>query len=201
MCLTEQKINSNFIMWCDFLEKYGCHSQELIDELGEKIKLASFSLTENTGGAYQGSLIDVVLYSLCSIANHINNEAFGMNEKGKMRHEELSVDKNSLMKVLLLQHIAKAEMFVSTTDNWKINKGILYEFNDSLATTLKLGERSVYLCQKYGITLSEEEFDAMRIIDRDDDKNNSFVTPLAELVKIANQLTCIEIYRKNKKIN
>ena len=53
---------------------------------------------------------------------------------------------------------------------------------------------------KYGITLTEEEYEAMKICDKDEEKNNSFITPLAELVKIANQLTAIEVYRKNKLI-
>jgi hypothetical protein len=67
-----------------------------------------------------------------------------------------------------------------------------------MQTSLKLGERSIFMCQKYGIKLTEEEFDAMKICDKEEDKNNSFTTPLAELVKIANQLTAIEIYQKNK---
>lgn len=200
MVLSEEKINSNFVRWIDCLEKYNCYSQEMIDDIGEKIKNASFAMNENTGGAYQGSLLDVVLSKLCVIAIHINDCAFGPNPNSKIQHPELLVDKNSLMKVLLLQHISKAELYVSTKENWKINKGFLYDFNDNLETSLKLGERSIYLCMKYGIKLTEEEYDAMRIVDKDEDKNNSYVTPLAELVKVANQLTCIEIYRKyNKK--
>lgn len=104
------------------------------------------------------------------------------------------------MKVLLLQHISKAELFVSCNEQWKINKGIFYDFNPSLLTSLKLGDRSVYLCQRYGIKLTEEEFDAMKVLDKEEDKTNSFITPLAELVKIANQLTVIELYQKHKNI-
>ena len=74
-----------------------------------------------------------------------------------------------------------------------------YEFNPNLATALKLGERSVFMCMKYGIKLTEEEYEAMKVCDKEEEKNNSFVTPLAELVKIANQLTAIEIYQRNKK--
>ena len=90
-------------------------------------------------------------------------------------------------------------MFVSCKEQWKINKGMNYEFNNELSTSLKLGDRSAFICQKYGIKLTEEEYEAMKICDKEEEKNNSFVTPLAELVKIANQLTAIETYRK--KIN
>ena len=198
MNITEEKINKNYLLWIDYLKKYDCYSEELIDEYGDVIKTASFAMNETSGGAYQGSLLDIVLSKLCVIASHINENAFGVNDKGKIKHPFLQVDKNSLMKVLLLQHIAKADMFIPSTEQWKINKGMFYEFNPNTQTALKLGERSTFLCQKYGIKLTEEEYDAMKICDKEEDKNNSFTTPLAELVKIANQLTAIEIYQKNK---
>lgn len=198
MNITEEKINRNYLLWTEFLKKYNCYSEDLIKDYGEAIKVASFAMNETSGGAYQGSLLDIVLCNLCVIASHINENAFGINDKGKIKHPFLQVDKNSLMKVLLLQHISKAELFVPSNEQWKVNKGILYEFNPDLQTALKLGERSIFLCMKYGIKLTEEEYDAMRICDKDEEKNNSFISPLAEIVKIANQLTAIEIYQKNK---
>ena len=155
-------------------------------------------MSDSSGASYQGSLLNVVLNNLCVIATHINEGGFGINGNGKEKHPYLYVDKKSLMKVLLLQHISKAELFVPSKEQWKINKGMLYEFNSELATSLKLGERSIFLCMKYGIKLTEEEYDAMKVCDKDEEKNNSFVTPLAELVKIANQLTAIETYQKYK---
>ena len=197
MCITEEKINKNYLLWIEYLKKYDCYSEDLITEYGEAIKNGSFAMNETSGGAYQGSLLDIVLSNLCVIATHINENAFGLNAKEKYKHPHLYCDKTSLMKVLLLQHISKAEMFVPTTEQWKINKGMFYDFNQSLPTALKLGERSIFLCMKYGITLTEEEYDAMKICDKDEEKNTSYTTPLAELVKIANQLTAIEIYQRN----
>ena len=199
MFIIEEKINRNYLLWTEYLKKYNCYSEGLINDYGDAIKVASFAMNETSGGAYQGSLLDIVLSNLCVIASHINENAFGLNEKGKIKHQFLQVDKNSLMKVLLLQHISKAEMFVSSNEQWKINKGMFYEFNPNLATALKRGERSVFMCMKYGIKLTEEEYEAMKVCDKEEEKNNSFVTPLAELVKIANQLTAIEIYQRNKK--
>ena len=200
MNISEEKINKNYILWLDCLKKYNCYSEDFINDYGDLIKNASFAMNKTSGGAYQGSLLDVVLGNLCVIAAHINEYGFGLNAKGVIRHPFLQVDKNSLMKVLLLQHISKAELFVSCNEQWKINKGIFYDFNPSLLTSLKLGDRSVYLCQRYGIKLTEEEFDAMKVLDKEEDKTNSFITPLAELVKIANQLTAIELYQKHKNI-
>lgn len=198
MNITEEKINRNYLLWTEYLKKYDCYSEELINDYGEAIKVASFAMNETSGGAYQGSLLDIVLSNLCVIATHINESAFGLNSKEKYKHQYLYCDKTSLMKVLLLQHISKAEMFVPSNEQWKINKGMYYEFNPNTKTALKLGERSVFLCMKYGIKLTEEEYDAIKICDKEEEKNNSFVTPLAELVKIANQLAAIEIYQRNK---
>lgn len=201
MNITEEKINRNYLLWIDYLKKYNCYSDSLIEEYGEKIKMASFAMNETSGGAYQGSLLDIVLCNLCVIASHINENSFGLNDKGRNRHPFLYVNKNSLMKVLLLQHISKAEMFVPSNEQWKINKGMYYEFNPETLTSLKLGERSIFMCMKHGINLTEEEYDAMRICDKEEEKNSSFTTPLAQLVKIANQFTAIEIYQKNKNNN
>jgi hypothetical protein len=194
--LTEEKLNKNYLLYIDFLKKYDCYSQSMFDEIGEDIKVASFSMNESSGSSYQGSMIDVVLRTLCVIGKHINDGAFGGEEKDK--HPLLKVDNNSLMRVLLLQHISKCQIFKPSTETWKINKGMFYEFNDKLSTSLKLGERSIYLCMKYGITLNEEEYEAIRILDKDEDKNSSYITPLSALVKMANHLTSIELYQKTK---
>lgn len=193
--ISVEKINSNFFLWIERLQKYNCYSQNMIDDLGEKLKNASFSLTENSGSAYQGSMIDTVLNTLCRLGYELNEITFGKNNN-KIRHRYLYVNTNMLMRVLLLQHIAKAEMFVVQESQWKMKNGYLFDFNPELKTNMKLGERSIFLCMKYGIELTEEEYEAMKIIDKDNDNTNSFISPLCEIVKIANQLTAIEKYRE-----
>ena len=194
--LTQEKINSNFVLFTKKLEKYGCYSEDMFRDLGEEIKNCSFSLNEDSGAAYQGSMIDVVLNTLCKTAYHINECAFS-------EHPDLKVNTDMLMRVLLLQHIAKAQMFTATREQWKIKKGQFYDFNINLVSNLKLGERTLFLCQKYGITLIEEEYEALRIIDKlDDSKGDTFSSPLAMIVKTANMFTALELRRKalkNKK--
>lgn len=202
--LTQERINLNFSVWVEKLKKYDCFSQTMIDELGDKLRNASYGLQEDCGAAYQGAMLHVVLNNLCVMAYHINEFAFGKNEKGQYRHEALNVNYHMLMRVLLLQHISKAEMFVLQSNQWKAKNGYIYEFNPDIHTCMKCGERSIYLCMKYGISLSEEEFEAMRVIDRDDDKSNPFYSPLCQLVKIANQMTNVELrcmFEKQKNIN
>ena len=201
--ITEEKLNSNFVLWVERLKKYNCYSEEMINDIGDKLKRASFALSVNSGCAYDGSMIDTVLNHLCVIAYHINEDAFGINAKQRMKHGYLKVNPNILMRVLLLQHISKAEMFIRQAQQWKIKNSYTFDFNPNMATTLKCGERSIFLCQKYGIKLSEEEYEAIRIIDKDDEnkKADTYVNPLCQIVKIANQLTAIECHRQyeNKK--
>ena len=191
--LTPEKINLNYITFCNKLKKYNCYSEQMINEIGEQLKDCSFSMNDDSGSAYQGSMIDIVLNHLCSVAYNINEVVFGPTGK----FNSMRVNPDMLMRVLLLQHIAKAEMFVNTRDTWKVKKGMLYEFNTNLKALLKLGERSLYLCQKYGIELAEEEYEALRIIDKsEDDKIMFYINPLCSIVKMANQFVAVEMRQK-----
>ena len=194
--LTESKINSNYLAYVKRLEKYNCYSEQMMNEMGDAIKTCSFGMTEDSGCAYDGAMIDVVLNTLCKIAYHINEIGFGDE------HPFVRVNFDMLMRVLLLQHIGKAQMYVSETEVWRKKKGFNYNFNDELASNLKLGERSLYLCQKYGIQLSEEEYEAIRVIDKTEDgKTDLYSSPLAILVKFVNILGAVELKRKYKAEN
>lgn len=199
--ITEEKINANFLTWQKCLEKYDCYSQSMINDIGDKIKNAPFTLHENMGGAYQGAMIDIVLNHLCKIALHINENAFKGLEENKTLHSNLYVNKHMLMRVLLLQHISKAEMFVNQTQQWKAKNGQFYDFNDTLTTKLKTGERSLYMCHKYGINLSEEEYEALCIIDKNEENGDIYSNSLSMLVKYVNKLTAIDIRSKQNKKN
>lgn len=197
--MNEQRINANFLKFLQRMEKYDCYSQEMVDDIGDKIKLAPYSLREDGGGAYEGALVDIVLNKLCRMAYDINESAFGGEPDKKNQHPLLQVNLNMLMRVLLIQHLAKAEMFIPQPDEWKKRKGMLYEFDETLKSNLKLGERSLYLAQKYGIRLTDEEYEAVRIIDRDwDEKHIIMSSPLSAIVRIANVLTTIELKHEYK---
>lgn len=203
MELTEEKKNLNFVLWTKKLKEYNCYSESLINELGDNIKNGSFNMNESNGGCYEGSLINVILSNLCTVGYHINEFAFGLNEKGRRNHQFLNVNTEMLMRILLLQHISKSELFISQTENWKKNKGFFYDYNGDLDTQLKVGERSAFLCMKHGIKLSEVEYEAMTIIDKEEKAFNTHMNPLTLLVKVINQLVMVELQTKfdyNKKI-
>ena len=80
----------------------------------------------------------------------------------------------------------------NTKEEWKIRRGINYEFVEN-KTHMRLGQRSLYLCQKYGIRLEEEEFEAFYSMDKTEEGNEGFNTPLYTLVKAAKNLTMVEL--------
>lgn len=195
--MTEEKINANYLKFVKYLEKYNCYSEQMMNEIGEKIKVAPYSMQLDYGGAEPGALVDVTLNVLCKIGAEINNNALGSNGGDKIAHPTLAVNQNMLMRVLLLLNIAKAEMFVENPSEWhRRNLGKMYEFADT-KTKLKLGQRSLFLCQKYGIQLEEEEFEAFLTIDQADDTGERFQSPLYTVVKAAKMFTLVELRQKS----
>lgn len=189
MKIANKEIEANFDKWVKRLQTYGCYSEEMINEYGELIKKATYGMNEDSGSAYNGSLLDIVLNKLCLYSFNINNTL----------SDTMKVNKDSLLKVLLLQHISKCEMFVPQTVEWLRKKGTLYEFNQDIKGQLKTGERSAYICMKYGIPLTEEEYEAIRVIDKDiDDKSQYYASPLATIVKMTNMLVNADL-RENYK--
>lgn len=190
--MTPDKINANYLLFMQYLKKYDCYSEEMIKDIGDKIKIAPYSKEVEYGGAEPGSLIEVTLYKLCKIGAQINNKALGKNNGDTVSHPYLCVSQYMLMRVLLLMNLAKAEIFEPVTEDWKMRRGIMYDFVE-MKTKMKLGQRSLYMCQKYGIKLSEEEFDAFSTIDISDETGERFLSPLYAIVKTAKMLTLIEL--------
>ena len=191
--MTEEKLNANYLKFINYLQKYDCYSEDMFKEIGEKIKLAPYSMELNVGGAYEGAMIEVTLNTLCKIGAQINNNTLGANGGEKIAHPLLAVNQNMLMRVLLLLNIAKAEMFIPNKSEWhRKNLGKMYEFAE-LKTKLKLGARSLYLCQKYNIKLEEEEYEAFLTIDNPDDSGERFQSPLYTVVKAAKMFTLVEL--------
>ncbi len=193
--LKEEKINQNYLTFLKKLETYDCYSEEMMNDIGDKVKYGTYSMQDEYGGCYAGSLVEITLQTLCRIGYEINENVFGKNGKEAFAHPYLAVNTNKLMRVLLLLNLAKAEMFVDETEQWKIKKGIMYKFKD-FETSLKLGARTLFLCQKYGIKLEEDEYEAILSIDDAEDNGARFRSPLYTLVKSVKLFTLVELRRK-----
>lgn len=169
---------------------YGLQFNELYTP--ELIGNASWDMSTAQGLGYEGSMLQVVLRTLIPTALKIA-ESFSEN----MRPEQTSI-----VKVLLLQHIGKTEMFVKNTNQWEIEKrGKIYDFNPNLPA-LKLGTLSAIRVIDMGVKLTTEEFEAMTSIDCKDDDTQFKLSAsiLAHIVRQANDTTnkiIRESYKRN----
>lgn len=183
--LTEEKINSNYATFIDKLSNIGVNTDQLVNLIGEeKLKKATYAINSDSGMAFDGSLIYFSLCKIAKLAILINNQVFS----------SIKVNQESLLKVSLLHQISKSLMFEENDSQWeKTNRGLLYKYS-KLEGALRCGERSAYICLKCGIDLTPEEFEAMKIIDKDSDDNYSkyFSSPLSLILKSAVDLTAAE---------
>ena len=188
--ITEEKINSNFTLYQKRLAKDYSVDIEKLDKELPQLKDASFGISVDNGCAYPGSLIDKSI-KLTSIAVKINANVLGDDE----------VDKNSLVKVCMLQHISKAKTLIPNDNEWEINKrGYAYKYNEE-NTVIKTGALSSYIAMRCGVEFTDEELEAMTIIDRDvDDRQaNYYASKLAVVVRTANEILSVLSKEEAKK--
>ena len=178
------KVN-NYVKYKQYLGKL-IGDETILNKLielvgGEEMLLnASFGMTEDSNTAYDGALINIVL-QIADYAKKIN----------ELLPENKRVENSSIYKVALLHHIAKVTMYVRNTNEWEIkNRGILYKFNDK-QISLKCGERSLYYAMSAGVSFTEEEFEAMRVIDKINDGSDAirwYGGTLATVIRQANEI-------------
>lgn len=186
--ITEDLKEKNLDLFLKYLKRYNVDISLISDDIKSKIKNATFSNINENRTAYDGSLLNIIFNILTPTALKIND----------VLDETLRVDKNSLIKVCLLSHISKCEMFEPNDNEWeKEKRGILYKYTKS-NVALKMGMRSIILSQQLGVQFTPEEIEAMIVLDRmnDDEQAKFFSNPLSVILKQANELTFLQIRLK-----
>jgi hypothetical protein len=181
--ISEEKISANYVGFVGKLKKYNCYTEQLENDVDFNTLLmrASHATVEDSGCAYEGSLVEMT--------TRITMIAFAMN--GQLA-EEVRAPAESLFKVCHLHQISKALMISKNTVDWEIKKGKMFTFNSNLPA-LKTGEYSIYLCYKYGIELSEEEYEAISSIDKENDSQTKyFSNMLSQLLRLSIDLATSE---------
>lgn len=192
------QINKNYDVWIKLLKKYNCYSDALIEKYGDLIKKSSFSLNIDSGLCYEGSLLDVSLNKLPTNSLEIAKTILKINGVDEIDNNL----KESIAKVCILQHISKCLIFTEQTNEWNRKRGYLYEFRKDLNTSLKVGERSIYMCMECGIKLSEDEFEAIRIIDKsENDDSLIYSSLLSNIIKTSNHFVNLLARMEYFKIN
>lgn len=176
-----ENLNKNLELFKKKLNELGIDSTLLFEKYGEAFKVATYSFTnKETTTCGDGKFLNTILRILTPTAININ----------KILPEEKQVDKNSLVKVCLLSQLSKAVMVSPNTNQWEIeNRGILYKFNE-FPYAMKMGMRSIAMCMECGISLTENELEAISNLDREDDKQiKYFSSTLSIILKEAIELT------------
>lgn len=189
MCeLSEEARFKNYELFKKKLGDLGIDSDKIESILYDKLINAPYAIDTISGLAYDGSLLNTVLRVLTPFALKIND----------LLPENLRCEKASIVKVCLLQHLAKADMFIPNDNEWEINKlGRKYKYsNKKLA--LKLGARSLAIAIQMNVPLTEVEVEAMTIIDKvDDEQAKIFANPLSVVIRQANELvTTTSIFKE-----
>ena len=179
----KEKINKNNQTFLEKNKLYQILNKELLEYLGEDLLTAPASTMKSLHNAFPGGLIDHILKT--------TKYAIGIN---KLLPEDISVDANSIVKVCFLHQIGKTFLYKWCESEWhRNNQGKMYDFNEEL-TSMKIGERSAYYAMKYGISLTEEEYQAIINYDKSDDDKQSkwYGSTLSTILKQANELAIIE---------
>lgn len=176
------KIN-NFVTYKRFLDNLITvdKSDKVIELLGgqEKVLNASFGMSTDSGSAYPGAFV----YNSIMIAEYAKK----LNE---ILPESMRVDNKSIYRVALLQHIGKVVMYAENDNEWEVkNRGFAYKFIDQ-NTALRCGERALFILMQAGVILTEDEFEAIRIVDKskeDDNYVKFYSNTLAFIIRQANE--------------
>lgn len=186
--ISEEVKEKNLNLFFKKLSQLDVNIDRLSEMLGDQLKEASFTNTNDFGNAYPGSLLEIVLKVLTPYAVKIN----------ELLPEEQRVDKNTLVKVCLLHHIAKAVRLVPNNNQWEVEKRLMvYKYDDS-QPSIRTGLHSLILAQNAGIGFTAEEAEAMTVNDRDltDDQARWFSSVMSTIVRQANELTYVQINKK-----
>ena len=193
MELSKEILVSNFSKYKKRLITYvgEQETESIIEELGgdDAVMNATYANTDNTGLAYDGSFTETII-ALTVYAIKINN----------LLPEEKQVSKESIAKVALLSQIGKVLLFKPQTNDWRRkNLGENYTYAE-LDGAIRVGERSILIAMNSGVKFTEFEFEAMRIMDKQnenaDNYSKYFSGALSMVIKQANEMIDI-INRKH----
>ena len=193
MELSQEILVSNFSKYKKRLVAYVGEQEaaSIIEELGgeEAVMTATYANTENTGLAYNGSFTETVI-ALTVYAIEINN----------LLPQEKQASKESIAKVALLSQIGKVLLYKPQDNDWrKKNLGENYKYAD-LDGAIRVGERSILIAMNSGVKFTELEFEAMRIMDKQNENTDNyskyFSGSLSTVIKQANEI--IELIHRKK---
>ena len=182
--LDESKKEKNLSLFLKKLESVGVDTHILAEKYGEKLKISPMAVNNSTNLAYDGALLDKVL-------RHITPKALQVLET---LDESIRPTKEQVVKVSLLHKIGLCNMFIKNQNEWEVtNRGLRYVYAPT-RVALKSGMKSILICHECNIPLTEEEMESMIVLERNEDDTQAkfFSSPLAMIIKLANEIVNLE---------
>ena len=164
-------------------ETYNILTKELLDYLGEDLYSSPASNMESMYNAFPGGLVDYIL----------RVTKYGINLNSILPDNQ-KVDKSSIIKVCFLHQLGKVRLYKFCESEWhRKNQGKMYDFNEDLVS-MRVSERSAYYTMKFGVDLTEEEYQSIVNYDKTDDDKQSkwYGSTLSTILRMANELAIIE---------
>jgi hypothetical protein len=193
MTLTAEQIEQNYNKFRSLCEKLGDRSEaalKFVDEMGERLALCPASSRKDYHLAEPGGLVD---HSLRVLQNALTySRGFGW-----------SLPKDSLIIGCLFHDIGKlgvpsndgnfVDYYIPQDSDWHREKlGEMYKYNKDMMH-MKTPQRSVFLCQYYGLHLKTDEYLAILLNDGfvlDENKSYCLKEPLlAHVVMVADYIS------------
>lgn len=187
--ISEARILKNKEKFLETNKKYGIFTKELEDFLGDEFFYSPASPSLDMYGCYYGGLVDHLL-KVCKYSVQLNN----------LLPEEMRVGMASLVKVVFLAQIGKVYLFKPNESDWHRNvQGKIFEYKDDELIVMTVGERSIYYANKYGVQLTDVEFQAIVNSDKEAaDRSVRWVSkPLSHIIKLGFEMAVLE--EKNAK--
>lgn len=168
MSLTPEDIAANFDKYRSFMEKLGDRSEAalaLVDHLGERLALCPASSRKEYHNAFPGGLVE---HSLRVLTNALKLcKTFGWE-----------IPKESLIIGALLHDLGKVgdheqDYYIPQDSDWHRDKlGEMYKHNKTMQY-MTVPDRGVWLCQHFGLRLTQAEFLAIKLNDGQYDETNA----------------------------
>ena len=178
--LTITQLESNKKKFQETNQKYNIFTQELLEFMGDSIYTAPVSSSTNMIGCYPGGLLHHIIKG-CTYSVKLN----------EILPDDLKQPVETIVKVSFLCQIGK--IFTLKLPDRPSGGNKVYDFNDDIVR-LHIGERSVYYALKYGVQLTEEEYQAIINIDKDNDDKMAryFSTSFTQIIKNGFELATME---------
>jgi hypothetical protein len=178
--LTITQLENNKKKFLETNQKYNIFTKELLEFMGDYIYTSPASSSLNMIGCYPGGLLNHIIKG-CRYSLKLN----------EILSDDLKQPVATIVKVAFLCQIGKVFMFKMNTVPLGNNK--MYEFNDDIVR-LHIGERSAYYALKYGVALTETEFQSIVNIDKENDDKMAryFSSSLTQIIKNGFELAIME---------